>query len=100
MYTEVITVKNIPMIIDLGAGNCISCKEMVPVLNEVKTIYKGKAVVNVVDVYEHPDQANKYKIKLIPTQIFFDKDGKEVYRHEGFFPKEEIVKAFDKMGVK
>ena len=92
--------QNMPMLVDLGAGTCIPCKQMVPVLEEVKKMYDGKATVKVIDVYDSPDEANKYKISVIPTQIFLDKDGKEVFRHEGFFPKEEIVKVFDKMGVK
>lgn len=96
--TEV--VKNIPMLIDLGAGTCIPCKQMVPVLEEVKKVYDGKAVVKVIDVYDSPDEANKYGIKVIPTQIFLDKDGKEFFRHEGFFSKEEISEVFNQMGVK
>lgn len=90
---------NMPILVDLGSGTCISCKEMVPVLEEIKKTYEGKAVVKVIDVYEDPKETNKYNISVIPTQIFLDKTGKEVFRHEGFFPKEEIVKVFDKMGV-
>lgn len=92
--------KNKPMLVDLGAGTCIPCKQMVPVLEDVKKTYEGKAVIKVIDVYENQDEATKYGIRVIPTQIFLDKDGKEFFRHEGFFPKEEIVKVFDKMGVK
>lgn len=92
--------KNLPMLVDLGAGTCIPCKEMVPILEEVTKLYKGKAVVKVIDVYENPKETQKYRIRAIPTQIFIDKNGKEVFRHEGFFSKEEIIKVFDKMGVK
>lgn len=91
---------NGPTLVDLGSSTCIPCKQMVPVLDEVKKIYKGKAEVKVIDVYEDSDEAQKFGIRVIPTQIFLDKDGKEFFRHEGFFPKEEIVKVFDKMGVK
>ncbi|SKA81218.1 thioredoxin 1 [Caloramator quimbayensis] len=91
---------NMPMLIDLGAGTCIPCKEMVPVLDEVKKMYDGKAKVVVVDVYEHPEIADKFGITLIPTQIFLDENGREFYRHEGYFPKEDIIKVFDEMGVK
>ena len=97
---EIIAANGLPMLIDLGAGTCIPCKEMVPVLAEVKQVYKDKAVVKVIDVNDHPEQADKYDIRVIPTQVFLDKDGKEFFRHEGFFSKEEIVKVFDKMGVK
>ena len=93
-------IKDMPMLIDLGAGTCIPCKEMVPVLDEVKKAYKGKAVVKVIDVNNFPGEANKYSIRVIPTQVFLDKNGKEFFRHEGFFSKDAIVKIFDEMGVK
>ena len=97
---EIVAANGLPMLIDLGAGTCIPCKEMVPVLAEVKEVYKDKAVVNVIDVNDYPEEANKYGIRVIPTQVFLDKDGKEFFRHEGFFSKEEIVEVFNKMGVK
>lgn len=91
--------KGKPMLVDLGATTCIPCKEMVPVLAQVKKIYDGKAIVKIIDVYENPEAASKYEIRVIPTQIFLDKDGKQVFRHEGFFSKEDIVKVFKDMGV-
>ena len=91
--------KGKPMLVDLGASTCIPCKEMVPVLAEVTKMYEGKVVVNIIDVYENPQETNKYKISVIPTQIFLDRDGKEVFRHEGFFSTEDIVKVFKDMGV-
>ena len=97
---EIVAANGFPMLIDLGAGTCIPCKEMVPVLAEVKKVYKDKAVVNVIDVNDHQEQADKYDIRVIPTQVFLDKDGKEFFRHEGFFSKEEIIEVFNKMGVK
>jgi len=92
-------VKGKPMLVDLGATTCIPCKEMVPVLAQVKKMYEGRAVVKIIDIYENPEAANKYEIRVIPTQIFLDKDGKQVFRHEGFFSKEDIVKVFKDMGV-
>lgn len=91
--------KGKPMLVDLGAGTCIPCREMVPVLAQVKKMYDGKAVVNVIDIYDNPEAADKYKIRVIPTQIFLDKDENEVFRHEGFFSEEDIVKVFKDMGV-
>jgi len=91
--------KGKPMLVDLGASTCIPCKEMVPVLAEVKKMYDGKAVVKVIDVYDNPEETNKYGISVIPTQIFLDKDGNEIFRHEGFFSTEDIVKVFKDMGV-
>ena len=93
------TEKGKPMLLDLGSSTCIPCREMVPILDEVKKMYDGKAVVKVIDVYDNPEAARKYEIKVVPTQIFLDKDGKEVSRHEGFSSKEDIVKVFKDMGV-
>ena len=99
MQTAETTEKGKPMLLDLGSSTCIPCREMVPILDEVKKMYSGKAVVKVMDVYDNPEVANKYGIRVVPTQIFLDKDGKEVSRHEGFFSTEEIVKVFRDMGV-
>jgi thioredoxin 1 len=91
----------LPRMVDLGAGKCIPCKKMAPILEEMQKDYAG--VVNVVflDVWKDPKAGKPYKIRLIPTQVFFDKAGKEVFRHEGFFSREEIEKVFlEKMGVK
>lgn len=87
--------------LELGSVNCIPCKMMQPVMKEVEQEYKDKIDVIFYNVNEDRTMADKYKIKLIPTQIFLDKNGKEFYRHEGFFPKEEILKIVDpKLGIK
>lgn len=89
--------------IELGSVNCIPCKQMQPVMKEIETTYGDKVQVVFYDVWQpkDKDKAAKYKIKLIPTQVFLDKDGKEFSRHEGFFPKEEIMKLIDpKLGIK
>ncbi|UCB44898.1 MAG: thioredoxin fold domain-containing protein [Spirochaetota bacterium] len=87
-----------PSIVDLGSNNCIPCKMMKPILDELKDEYRGKANVLVIDIYKHRKIASEYRIRAIPTQIFFDNNGKEVYRHEGFLSKEEIVKKLDEIG--
>jgi len=73
---------------------------MAPILEELKKEYEDRVIVEVIDVYKQSDEADKYNIRVIPTQILFDADGKEVGRHEGFIPKVELVKAFEKVGVK
>jgi len=90
--------KPLPKLVDLGAGKCIPCKMMAPILEELKTVYKDKLEVVFIDVWEHPDQAKSYNINLIPTQIFFSPDGKELFRHEGFFSKEEILAKWKEFG--
>jgi thioredoxin 1 len=73
---------------------------MAPILKELTEEYKGKAVVEVIDLRDRPEAAQEYKIKLIPTQVFYDKSGAEVWRHEGFLPKDQIVAKFQELGVK
>jgi thioredoxin 1 len=91
----------LPRMVDLGAGKCIPCKKMAPILEEMQKDYAGVVNVVFVDVWKDPQAGKPYKIRLIPTQVFFDKAGKEVFRHEGFFSREEIEKVFlEKMGVK
>lgn len=71
---------------------------MAPVLEELKTEYNGKLLVEFIDVWKNPQEGPKYKIRVIPTQIFFDADGKELFRHEGFFSKENILAKWKKFG--
>lgn len=88
--------------VELGSVRCIPCKKMVPIMDDIKKEYAGQVKVIFYDVWtdEGKPYAEKYKIRLIPTQVFLDKDGKEYFRHEGFFPKEELVKILEQKGVK
>jgi thioredoxin 1 len=92
--------KSLPRLLDLGATKCVPCKMMVPVLDELTKEYKGKLRVEFIDVWKDEKAAEKYKVQSIPTQIFFDAKGKEVYRHVGYFPKEDILKTFQDHGIK
>jgi thioredoxin 1 len=92
------TVK-LPTLVDLGKGTCIPCKKMKPILDELTVEYKGRAIVKVIDLRYEPQEAKKYGIRLIPTQIFYDAEGNEVYRHEGFMDKRSIKSKFAEMGV-
>jgi thioredoxin 1 len=89
----------LPMLVDLGKGTCIPCKKMKPILDELKIEYEGRAIVKVIDLRYEPREAGKYRVRLIPTQIFFDAEGNEVYRHEGFMDKQSIKAKFAEMGV-
>lgn len=95
-----VQVKALPRLLDLGADKCIPCKMMAPILNEMRKQYKGKLKVDFIDVWKNPDAKGKYKIKLIPTQIFYNSKGKELSRHEGFMSKEDIIAEFKKHGIK
>jgi thioredoxin 1 len=85
--------------IELGADKCIPCKAMQPIMKEIAAEYKGKVQVVFYDVWKDPEPARKYGIQLIPTQVFIDKNGKEVFRHVGLFPKDELVAFLKKQGV-
>ena len=89
----------LPRLVDLGADKCIPCKMMAPILEELKTTYGNRLQVEFIDVWKNPDESQKFGIRAIPTQIFYDKDGKEVMRHEGYFDKESIIKVLTKLGV-
>ena len=89
----------LPRLIDLGAGKCIPCKMMAPILEELKTEHAGRFEVVFIDVWEDPSRSEEYGIKLIPTQIFFDASGKELFRHEGFFSKADILAKWKELGV-
>ena len=85
--------------VDLGAHKCIPCKMMAPLLKKLKKEYEAKASIIFIDVWQHREQAQKHAIRTIPTQIFFDKKGKEIYRHEGFMSEEAIIGQLAEMGV-
>jgi thioredoxin 1 len=86
-------------LIDLGATECIPCKMMAPIIEELKVEYAGKADILFIDVWKHPDQAKKYGIRAIPTQIFFDANGREVMRNQGFMDKQRIIGILSQLGV-
>jgi thioredoxin 1 len=90
----------LPRLVELGAKTCIPCKEMAPILADLQREYAGRIMIEVIDVNENREVARTYQIRVIPTQILFDAEGKEVGRHEGFMLKEALVKAFEKVGVK
>lgn len=92
--------KKLPKLVDLGAGMCIPCQKMAPILEELKKEYAGKLEVEFIDVRKNPDAAKKYGIQLIPTQIFYDSTGKELFRNEGFLGKEDILAKWKELGIK
>jgi thioredoxin 1 len=95
-----VPLKGMVTMVDIGAKACIPCKMMIPVIESLSAEYEGRAGIVFIDVWKNPKEAEKFGIRAIPTQIFYDKDGKEVMRHEGYFSKEEITKVLTKLGVK
>ncbi len=94
-----VPVKGMVTMVDLGADSCIPCKMMAPILKKMEKKYDGKAAIIFIDVWKHRDQAKRFGIRAIPTQIFFNKEGKEVYRHVGFMSEAAIVEQLKKMEV-
>lgn len=89
----------LPRLVDLGAGKCIPCKQMKPILAELTRDYADQFSVVFIDVWENREEGPKYGIRMIPTQIFYGADGKELFRHEGFYAKKDILAKWRELGV-
>ena len=90
--------QGLPRLVDLGADKCIPCKMMAPILEELKSDLDGQCEIVFIDVWKNPNEGPKYGIKIIPTQVFFAPDGTEMFRHEGFFSREDILGKFAEHG--
>jgi peptidylprolyl isomerase len=88
-----------PTLAEFGSSSCVPCKQMKPILEELKAEYEGKLNVVIVEVYEQRELTQQYSIMAIPTQIIFDSSGKEVTRHMGFWDKEDIIAQLKEMGI-
>jgi len=93
--TPQVPVKGMVTMVDLGAKTCIPCKMMTTILAELEKEYRGKAAVVFIDVREDSGPAKRFGIRAIPTQIFFDRAGREVSRHEGFLDKRAMADQLD-----
>jgi thioredoxin 1 len=89
-----------PSLVDFGAGGCRPCDMMKPILESLSKTHADKFNVVVIDVRKEQVLADRYGVRLIPVQIFFDKDGREIFRHEGFLPMDQILAKFAEIGVK
>ena len=88
-----------PTVAEFGAATCVPCKAMKPVLEEIVAEYGDKLNLSFIDVRNHTDLTTKYKITLIPTQVFFDGGGQEVTRHVGFWAKEDVLAHLEELGL-
>jgi thioredoxin 1 len=93
-------VKGMVTMIDLGAEKCVPCKMMAPIMAKLEKAYLGRAAIVFIDVWKNEEQVGRFGIRAIPTQVFFNEKGKEVYRHVGFMSEEDIVVQLEKMGVR
>jgi thioredoxin 1 len=88
----------LPRLWDFGSDNCIPCKMMMPILDTLAREYAGKVDVRIINVYKEQALASQHRIQIIPTQVFIDPTGKELYRHVGFFPRDSILMRFKQFG--
>ncbi len=89
----------VPRLVDVGAGKCIPCRAMAPILDQLRVDYAGRMEVVFVDVWQNPAAAEPYAVRMIPTQIFYAADGRELARHQGFMSREEILAQWKAVGV-
>ncbi|MDR3567290.1 MAG: thioredoxin family protein [Syntrophobacteraceae bacterium] len=92
--------KGMVTMVDLGANKCLVCKMMSSIVESLQKEYQGKAAIVFIDVWKNPEAGQKFGINVIPTQIFYDKEGTEVYRHEGLMLKGAIISKLSEMGAK
>ena len=90
--------RQLPKLIDYGAATCTPCKMMAPILEELQSEYLGKVDVVVIDVRKDPQAGREANLRVIPTQVFIATDGRELFRHEGFYPKESIIAKWRQLG--
>jgi thioredoxin 1 len=88
----------IPVLLDLGADKCVPCKAMAPILDEMRGTFAGQLDVRFIDVWKDAAAAREHEVKVIPTQIFFDEEGNELFRHQGFFSREDMLAKWAEFG--
>lgn len=92
-------VKGMVTMVDIGGEGCVPCRMMTPILKELQETYRDKAAIVAINVGKDHERIKEYGARVIPTQIFYDKDGKESSRHEGFMDKKAIVEILEKLGA-
>jgi len=90
--------KELPRLLDLGADKCIPCQMMAPILETMGKDFSGRMAVDFIDVWKDGDASSRYGVRMIPTQIFFAPDGSELYRHTGFYSREDILDRWRELG--
>jgi thioredoxin 1 len=88
----------LPRFVDIGTTTCAPCKAMLRVMEELEQQYPGALRIEFVNVRDDPDNAAQYGVRVIPTQIFYSPEGKELYRHTGVFPTRDVVAKWKELG--
>jgi thioredoxin 1 len=89
----------LPRMLELGSTTCKPCKQMAPIIAALKQELRGQVIIQFVDVFENPDYVEKYQVKVIPLQVFLDTEGKELFRHTGVYPKDEVLAKMKELGI-
>jgi thioredoxin 1 len=88
----------LPCLVEFSAGDCGPCKTMAPILDELAREYKGRLRIEIIDIWKRPAAGEEHNIRMYPTQIFYDAMGNELFRHEGFFSREDILAKWKDLG--
>lgn len=94
-----ITMEPLPQFLNFGADRCIPCKQMVPVREAIAAEYAGQVKVGFIDVWADRNAGRAYGVRVIPTQLILDAEGRELFRHEGYWPKEQVLAQFAAVGI-
>ncbi len=89
----------LPALLDFGMGECVTCREMEPIVRELADNYEGRAVIRIIDIREHRDLQAKYRVDVIPTQVFLNDRGNEVFRNVGPMTRDEMIAKLREIGV-
>jgi thioredoxin 1 len=89
----------LPSLVDIGSDVCVPCKMMAPILEELDQEYQGIFDVQFINTRDDESATRYYEVRMIPTQIFYDAEGNELFRHEGFFSKEDILNKWKELGI-
>jgi len=90
--------KPLPSLVEFSAGDCGPCKTMAPILEELARECQGRFRIETIDIWKRPTAGEEHRIRMYPTQIFYDAMGNELFRHEGFFSKEDILAQWKELG--
>lgn len=100
MFTCSVFAAELPKLVDVGADKCIPCIKMAPILTALKSDFEGRLEVQFVDAWKNREAAEGFGVRMIPTQIFFAPDGREIYRHTGFYAREDILNKWQELGYR
>lgn len=98
LLTSFAWAEGLPQLVDVGADKCIPCIKMAPILDKLKEDFSGRMDVQFVDAWKNRQEAAAYGVRMIPTQIFYTADGQELYRHTGFYSREDILAKWQELG--